>query len=253
MCAQSTCGSFRFKRGSKTLQKPSYSFGPCICTHDHSGQQQICRLAPPAVAPALTRSPENSKVRMKHTHLREAGLRKHKPQLAETQATAHSPRGRKAGAVLSPPAGRALILAVPPPERSESRRSDLGEFNAGNCSGSLALSSLYPSGLPAMMTALLALNCLTEHEGWSQLAPARGRARCACTAKICGSSAVGFKGGRTKSLGAAPCITNLRNSLWFPLRAIRELYIVLCLELKILVSKTSPVLHHRIHLIFARG
>lgn len=172
---------------------------------------------------------------------------------SETQATARSPRGQKAGAVLSPPAGRALILAVAPPERSESRRSDLGEFSAGNCSGSLALSSLYPSGLPAMMTALLALNCLTEHEGWFQLAPARGRARCACTAKICGSLAVGFKGGRTKSLGAAPCITNSRNSLWFPLRAIRELYIVLCLELKILVSKTNPVLHHRIHLIFARG
>jgi len=104
--------------------------------------------------------------------------------------------------------------------RSECRRSDLGEFSAGNCSGSLILSSLYPSGLPEMMTALLALNRLTEHEGWLQLAPAQGRARRACATKIYGSSSIDFKGCRTKSLGATPCITNSRNSLWFLLRAL---------------------------------
>lgn len=137
--------------------------------------------------------------------------------------------------------------------RSQCWRSDLGEFSAGNCSGSLVLSSLYPSGLPAMMTALLALNCRREQEGWFQLAPAPGTVRRACTTKIHGSSAIDFKGCRTKSLGATRCITDSRNGLWFPLRAIRELYIVLCLKLKILVSKTNPRLNHRIHLIFVHG
>lgn len=177
----------------------------------------------------------------------------------KTQGTAHSTQARKAGAIQSPPAGASGWLLGARPRRclrlhrSECRRNDLREFSAGNCSGSLVLSSLYPLGLPAMMTALLALNCLTEHEGWFQLAPAQGRARRACTTKIYGSSAIDFKGCRTKSLGVTPCITNSRNSLWFPLRVIRAPYIVLCLELKILVSKTNPKLNHRIHLIFVHG
>lgn len=184
-------------------------------------------------------------------HIRKAGLWKHSPQLPAHKPWrpvlfwAHQAEPREADGCSSQP--------LPVPGWSESWRSDLGEFRAGNCSGSLALSSHYLSGLPAMMTALLPLNCLTEHEGWLQLAPVQGTARRACTTKIYGSSALDFKGCSTKSLGVTPCITNLRNSLWFPLRAIRELYIVLCLELKMLVSNTNPKLNHRMHLIFIHG
>lgn len=255
VCAQSTCVSFHFKCRYKILQKWYNNFSPCICTHKHS----LASNSPSGLhclrwclhTPTLKDMPEIFKVQMKYTHKRSWPLK--------TQATAGNARAQKAGASLSPRAGALGWLPGAGPcrcrrlHRSECRRSDLGEFSAGNCSGSLVLSSLYPSGLPAMMTALLALNCLTEHEGWFQLARAQGRARRACTTKIYGSSAIDFKGCRTKSLGAIPCITNSRNSLWFPLRAIRELYILLCLELKILVSKTNPKLNHRTHLIFVHG
>lgn len=173
--------------------------------------------------------------------------------------TVLSTQALKASVVVSPQPepqqadGCTSWSVLPAPLWSEGCRNDPGEFSAGNCSGSLALSSRYPSGLPAMMTALLPLNCLTEHEGWLQLAPVQGRVRRACTTKIYGSSALGFKGCSTKSLGATPCITNLRNTLWFPLRAIGEHYIVLCLELKMLVSDTNPKFNHRIHLIFILG
>lgn len=88
----------------------------------------------------------------RNTHMREAGHWKCKPQLAACTPKrpvlprAHQPEPWVAAGCSS------LLLLERGPE------SDLGEFSAGNCSGSLALSSLYLSGLPAMMTALLALN-----------------------------------------------------------------------------------------------
>lgn len=176
----------------------------------------------------------------------------------ETQHTSPSTQALKTSAVLSPPARApggwgVLIPAAACASLEPGLEEWPGRVQAGNCSGSLALSSRYPSGLPAMMTALLPLNCLTEHEGWLQLAPVQGRARRACTTKISESSAIDSEGCSTKSLGAAPCISNLRNSLWFALRAIRERYIVLCLELKMLVSNTNPKLNHWMHLIFFYG
>lgn len=245
VCAQSTWWAFTSNAGTKPCRNgiTILASAPPACF----GQQQFQSVhTPQHISTCLTLL----KFRW-NKHVRKAGFRKHKPQLPAHKPRrpalfwAHQPEPRQADGCSSQP--------LPVPHWSECWRSDLREFSTGNCSGSLALSSRYPSGLPAMMTALLPLNCLTEHEGWLQLAPVQGTARRACTTKIYGSSAIDFKGCSTKSLGATPCITILRNSLWFPLRAIGELYIVLCLELKMLVSNTNPKLNHRIHLIFSHG
>lgn len=238
--------SFHLKCRYKTLQK--WNQHPCSLHHQHSLASSSSTVS---THPHTQAHAWNFWSWDGVSYIRKGDLWKHSVHLPAHKAWrpvlfwAHQPEPREAEECSSQP--------LPVPHWSQRRRSDLGEFSAGNCSGSLALSSRYPSGLPAMMTALLPLNFLTEHEGWLQLAPVQGRARRACTTKICGSSAIDSEGCSTKSLGAAPCITNLRNSLWFPLRAIRERYIVLCLELKMLVSNTDPKLNHRIHLIFVYG
>lgn len=114
--------------------------------------------------------------------------------------------------LLEPCPCHCLCLGQPQP-----RRSDLREFSAGKALAASACPRFTLWACQMMMTALLALNCLTEHEGWLQLAPAQGRASPARTTKIQGSSAMDFK-----LLGVAPHTTNSRNSLWFPLRAVTE-------------------------------
>lgn len=127
----------------------------------------------------------------------------------------------------------------------QSRHSDLGEFITGKDLAASACPRVTLRACQVMMTAPLALNRLTEHEGWLQPTPAWGWAGPVCTTIIQGSLETD-----NQCLGAMPRPASSRNCLWLPLRAEGELYIVSRLERKVLVSNRNPKFNHRMCLIF---